>query len=711
MQSVDILRSSYRPGRGWLSGSCESKITLTLEGVPLTDAYEPLKPATLTVVQALQQAIAHHQAGQAQEAERLYRAILQARPNHTDANHNLGVLAVKMKQPAAGLPHLKAALETSPNQGQYWLSYIDALILAGHIDIARQVLERGRQRGLQGEAVDALAGRLEPSPQEINKLTALFNEGRYSEVVTLAQALTVRFPQHAAGWKVLGAVLKQLGRGTDALAPMQKATALSPGDAEAHSNLGATLKGVGRLVEAEASYQRALQIKPDYAEAYNNLGNTLKELGRLDEAEASLRRALQINPDFAGAHSNLGNTLNDLGRLDEAEASLRRALQIKPDYAEVHNNLGITLKELGRLDEAEASFRHALRGKPDYAKAHNNLGNTLQALGRLGEAEASYRQALQIKSDYVEAYYNLGNTLCNLDNLDQAAVVYQKILEIDPDNIGLNAAVYLATLCYLEGNLEQCRSMLLVSQPILAMTGIKHKNSCIYWRYLDKLLSWHWQSRQKDNKTQGMERLYVIGESHSLTPHGMVVRHREQEMHCAAEWIEGCKQWHLGNGKANKYKHKFAAVMARLPRNSTILLCIGEIDCRRDEGILKAWRKYPGKALAEMVQSTVEAYLIYVAATASRYGHRIIAGGVPAPHILSDALTANADEQLVQLIRILNATLKNLALTAGMDFLDVYALTDRGDGVASGEWHIDKRHLLPSAIVEAFGKHCLHQQQ
>lgn len=53
-----------------------------------------------------------------------------------------------MEQPAAGLPHFLAALESDPAQGQYWLSYIDALIRAGHLDDARQVLALARQQGL-----------------------------------------------------------------------------------------------------------------------------------------------------------------------------------------------------------------------------------------------------------------------------------------------------------------------------------------------------------------------------------------------------------------------------------------------------------------------------------------------------------------------------------------------------------------------------------
>jgi len=404
---------------------------------------------TMPLDTTLQQAVAHHQAGRLQEAEQLYRAILQIQPNHPDASHNLGVIAVQVGKPAAGLPHLKAALDANPNQDQYWLSYIDALIQAFQTHAAREVLEQGLQRGLQGEAVEALAGRLlasaqaaeqastgyqnYPSQHELNTLVDLFSGGLYAEAAALAHTMTVRYPLHGFSWKMLGVLFKQMGRSVDALVPMKNAAALSPNDAEAHCNLGTTLKDLGRLDEATASYRRALKIKPNYVEAHYNLGVALKELGRLDEAAASYRRALKIRPDYAEAHNNLGVVLKDLGRLDEAVASYRRALKIKPDYAEAHNNLGVALKDLGRLDEAAASYRRALKIKPDYVEAHSNLGNALSDLGRSDVAEASYRRALEIKPDFAEAHYNLGKALWDLGLLYEAEASYRRVLEIKPD--------------------------------------------------------------------------------------------------------------------------------------------------------------------------------------------------------------------------------------------------------------------------------------
>ena len=52
----------------------------------------------LTIQQALQQGVAAHKKGQVEEAERLYKAILNSQPAQPDANHNLGVLLVSINK-------------------------------------------------------------------------------------------------------------------------------------------------------------------------------------------------------------------------------------------------------------------------------------------------------------------------------------------------------------------------------------------------------------------------------------------------------------------------------------------------------------------------------------------------------------------------------------------------------------------------------------
>ena len=383
----------------------------------------------LTIEQTLQQGLAAHKEGKLQEAERLYRAILQTQPAHPDANYNLGVLAASLNQPEAALPLFKTALEANPKIERFWISYIDTLIKEHQFETAKLVLADGEKAGLDRDKLDALSQQLlsasndaSPSQSQINTLLEHYQNGQYGEAERLAVSMTKQFPNHQFSWKVLGAVLKQTGRLSESLGTSQKSVELAPQDAEAHYNLSITLKELGRLEEAEASRKQAIALKPDFAEAHSNLGNTLKDLGRLEEAEASYRQAITLKTDYAEAHNNLGITLQEMGRLEEAEASCKQAIALKSNYAEAHYTLGITLKALGRLNEAEASFKQAIVLKADYAEAYNNLGATLQELDRLKEAEASYKQAIALKSNYAEAHFNLGL-------LFYSAKEYEKALE------------------------------------------------------------------------------------------------------------------------------------------------------------------------------------------------------------------------------------------------------------------------------------------
>jgi tetratricopeptide (TPR) repeat protein len=342
----------------------------------------------MDLTDTLQQAITFHKAGELEVAERLYRSILTEEPKHPDANHNLGVLLKQGDKADIALPFFKTALEANPNQGQYWVSYIDTLIHLGQYDAAQNILSQGQAKGLKGDAVDQLKESLKSQHEtvtiiqaQVDTLVALYSQGQIQKALTTSDAIIQNYPTEPALYNISGACYKILGQ----------------------------------LDTAVKRYEQALAIKPDYAEAYNNLGITLKELGQLDAAVKRYEQALAIKPDYAEAHSNLGNMLQEFGQLDAAVKCYEQALTIKPDYAEAYNNLGIALKELGQLDAAVKCYEQALAIKPDYAEAHSNLGNMLQEFGQLDAAVRHFEHALSIKPDFSEVWNNVFLTAKTLD--------------------------------------------------------------------------------------------------------------------------------------------------------------------------------------------------------------------------------------------------------------------------------------------------------
>ena len=101
-----------------------------------------------------------HQAGNLQEADKYYTAILQAQPNHPDANHNMGVLAVRVGKVDQSLPFFQKALEADHTVQQFWISLIDALIQLKRHQDARSLLKQAQEKGHKGDIFDKLEKKL-----------------------------------------------------------------------------------------------------------------------------------------------------------------------------------------------------------------------------------------------------------------------------------------------------------------------------------------------------------------------------------------------------------------------------------------------------------------------------------------------------------------------------------------------------------------------
>jgi len=385
----------------------------------------------LTINQALQQGVEAHKAGQLQEADRLYTAILKAQPKHPDTNHNMGVLAVGVGKVEKALPFFKTALEANPSTAQFWLSYIDALIKLHKLADAQAVLDQAKSKGAKGDGFDKLEQRLkdagqepleanqiasEPQPKQPNILDSLkldqaislakkkARDGPPEEAKRIYQDILTKFPKNKRaidGIKGLaGGMISKTSKAQDPpqdqlqsminlysqgqlQEALQEAGSLIhrfPLSATLLNIQGTVLKGLGQLDAAVESYNKALAFKRDYADAHYNTGIILQEQGKLEEAIEAYIKALAIRPDYAEAYYNMGNTLQERGELEEAIEAYNAALAIRPDYAEAYNNMGATLQEQGKLEEAIEAYSKALAIKPDYAEAYNNMGNALKGV-------------------------------------------------------------------------------------------------------------------------------------------------------------------------------------------------------------------------------------------------------------------------------------------------------------------------------------------
>ncbi len=223
-----------------------------------------------TIQHTLQQGIMAHKQGNFEEAERFYRKILKILPTHPDANHNLGIIHINSDKGITALPFFKLAVESSPNEEQFWFSYINALINEKHYDVVLDVIKLAKMRGFCQEKIDVLTERLS---------SLLYN---------------------------LGVDFHQKNEIKEAIKYYSLAIDQRFNSPLAHNNLGIIFEQLGRLGEAETSFTNAVILKHDYFEAHNNIGNVYKKQNKLKEAKNSFKQAIIINHEYAEAHNNLG---------------------------------------------------------------------------------------------------------------------------------------------------------------------------------------------------------------------------------------------------------------------------------------------------------------------------------------------------------------------------------------------------------------------
>jgi len=381
----------------------------------------------MTVQEAFESALHHHQAGRLADAEAQYRQILAAWPNHAASMHGLGIIAQQTGQFDLAVNLIGQAMALDPHR-------VTALIDLG---------EAYRASGRLKEAVTAYrqAFALQPAPAEahFNLGNALTDLGELVEAAAAFRRAIEIKPGYPEAHNNLGNVLAAQGRFDEAIGAYRRAIELRPQHASAYNNLGNVLQTQGHLHEAMAAFHRALEIKPDYPQAHYNLGNVLLNLGRLAEAVGALRRAVEIRTDYVEAYNNLGVALARQGQFDEAIAAYHRAFQLKPDSPETCNNLGNALTDQGRFDEAIGAYRQALRIQPDHVAAQNNLGNVLRIRGQLDEAIGAHQRALDLKPDFPDAHNNLGNAFKDRGQLDEAIAAYRQVLRLNPDDVGAHS--------------------------------------------------------------------------------------------------------------------------------------------------------------------------------------------------------------------------------------------------------------------------------
>ena len=241
---------------------------------------------------ALRQALAHHQAGEHEQAEQGYLGVIEEQPDNLDALHLLSVLRLQEGRPEDALIYIERVIHIAP------------------------------------DAAEAFG----------NKGTALQAMERYGEAAFAFRTAIKHDPQAAHHHYNLGNTLRASDDKPSAVLAYRDALKCAPDLVQAHSNLATTLSELGLFDEAITHCQTALELDPKFADAHYNLGNAHRESGRFDEALLSYEKAIEHNPAHADALCNKGLT-EMLQAVTDHEAREQDWQRLTEDFQEGVNSV------------------------------------------------------------------------------------------------------------------------------------------------------------------------------------------------------------------------------------------------------------------------------------------------------------------------------------------------------------------------------------
>ena len=351
---------------------------------------------------SLDDAIALHQQGLLDEAEVLYRKILENDKTNAKAWYYLGMLAWQHSALDLATDALLKATKYAPEVSDYWSGLGLAAEELGHLSEALDYFNKAldlnpenvdikinignvmRLRNQPDSALDVYNEVLQKKPDDI---TALNNIGLiYADKLMFDDAITCfdKVLQKNPGYDIArynrACALRHLNRFDEAITEYASLIDNDKNVAEYWNGRGLALAAIGKYDEAISDYEQALDIKKDHPDFLFNYATALFKTGDLWKAHDVLQKTVSINPKNAKAHANFGVVQYKLGLYQGALESYREAIQLEPSNVEVMNNIALILRETDEIEDAVGLYLSAIYHAPDSVSISVNAAAALACM-------------------------------------------------------------------------------------------------------------------------------------------------------------------------------------------------------------------------------------------------------------------------------------------------------------------------------------------
>jgi len=348
--------------------------------------------------------------------------------------------------------------------------FVDAVLLQAELHL---------KNGDAQSVVDSLSAVVKQSPgllrAELMLAEAYRAVGRLDDAIGIVREQIRRSPQNAASYFLLGVILQQQNKVTEAREALEKAAQLAPDNPSSLQQLVDLDVASKNYAAGHRRVDEVLQKQPKSAVGYYLRGKLYLAEKKIDLAQTALLKAIDLDPDLTSAYDLLVPTFLHANNPSEALNQMNAVLAKKPDDLQALLVTGMIYSQMKEFNKARDAYEKAIAANPTLVLALNNLAyiyaeklndlkraselaqkarsiaptnpSVLDTLGWITYKQGGYQQAADLLSqsaakspDNPEIQFHLGMADYMMDRTDAARGAFEKAVGSGTDFDGKDEA-------------------------------------------------------------------------------------------------------------------------------------------------------------------------------------------------------------------------------------------------------------------------------
>ena len=399
--------------------------------------------------------------GAVEQAEGVFRDLLQHVPSSAEGHYYLGVIATGKKTKLEAVKHFEQAIALNTSFERAYVKLVEYLEESGESERAIEWIEKflknvnPNHRDFRFRLVRLYVTEKEPDKAlshldylivqnpgdlhaQVRKAQIYGEQGNFAAAIEELTAVLRDRPHELRVRDFLGLLYEEMKDYDRAIETYKANVAIDPTFFDSILHLGFVSYRLKQNEKALSYLEEAVKLNPKRPEPYLLLGLTYFQMKEYQKAKARLEDGIHQDPSNAELHFNLGTIYDKLDRFDEVVREMEQALKLDSEHADALNYLGYSYADRGiNVEEAVLLTQRAVTLKPHNGYYVDSLAWALYKVGRIDEALEMIQRALTLVADDPVIYEHLGEILLLRKEPEKARDAWIHSIQLDSTNEAL----------------------------------------------------------------------------------------------------------------------------------------------------------------------------------------------------------------------------------------------------------------------------------